>query len=197
MIQERRNWVSTRWRFLFILPALIAGAGLFAISHRSHELLAGGPILLLMIYSVIVLMIGGTRVEVDERGFRLKPGPLPAGVRTEEHTTDVVRHLFPRHIYENVAKNVWEHRYYAAVELANGRWVNVRGHYPDWAKASASCLEIAHLWRLAEVAAGRSGFPNKRDWTAARVVLLWGGAYIVALLWGLAVEILRTPIYLE
>jgi hypothetical protein len=29
------------------------------------------------------------------------------------------------------------------------------------------------------------------------VVLLWGGAYVGALLWGLAVEILRTPIYLE
>ncbi len=172
-----------------ILPALVAGVGLWAISDRRHELLAGGPVLGLAVYSIAVAVFGRTDTEVDERGFRLSSGPLPSGVRDESHGTEAIRALFPREIRESVGKGAWENRYYAAVELRDGRWVNVMGPYADWKGASAACLEIGPLWRLPVIAAGRVGFPPGRDWAVARIAALWGGAFVAALLWGLAVEV--------
>lgn len=191
MIAESRAWVSGRGKYLLALPAGSAVVSVLALSGNAHEVKAGAPFLLLIAYACVVAMLGHTRAEIDERGFRLTPGPLPAFVRTEEHPREAVKHLFPRHIRENVAKNVWEDRYYATVELHSGRWLNVRGHYTDWACASQSCLELAKLWQIATVGAGRSGFPAQRDWTAVETVLLWGGAFITALLWGVYVEFTR------
>lgn len=161
----------------------------FAIADNPHDLAAGGPFFLVMAFGLLALITGGTNTEVDEPGFRLKPGPLPSGVRSESHAKTEVKHLFPRHVRESVGKNVWEDRYYAAVELNDGRWLNVRGHYSDWDGASASCEEIALLWGLPDIAAGRSGYPNKRDWASGRAVFIWGGAFLGALLWGLVAEI--------
>ena len=142
-----------------------------------------------MAYGLLTLITGGTDIEVDEAGFRLKPGPLPSGLPKESHAKTDVRHLFPRHVHESVGKNAYEDRYYAAVELNDGRWLNVRGHYPGWEGASASCKEVALLWGFSEIGAGRSGYPNKRDWTSARVVLIWGGAFVAALVWGVVAEV--------
>ncbi|MCC6538830.1 MAG: hypothetical protein IT162_14845 [Bryobacterales bacterium] len=191
MIAESRPWIDGGWKFALAVPAAMALAGLWAISDNPHELRAGAPMLLLLAYALIAGMLGRTRVEVTEHGFRLTPGPLPAFVRSEQQPREAITQLFPRHIREAVAKNVYEDRYYAAVELAGGRWVNVRGHYRDWAGASQASLEIARLWRLPEIGAGRSGHAAKRDWTAARTVLLWGGAFLAAMLWGLYAEVTR------
>ncbi|MBY0374181.1 MAG: hypothetical protein K2Q23_09325 [Bryobacteraceae bacterium] len=194
MIREQRHWVSGRWRFLFLVPALLAALGLYAISGRPQELLAGIAPLGLLLYGMLIFAFGRTRVDIDAQGFRLTPGPLPAFVRREQHTIADIVHLFPRYVRESVGRNAWEDRYYAAVELRDGRWLNVRGHYPDWAAASASCLELARLWQLPEVAGGRRGFPPHRDWTQTSTVIWWGVLSIAALLWGLAVELLRSPI---
>lgn len=171
------------------MPLLFIGVVVFAISDNTHELIAGGPFLLFMAFGFASLIFGGTNIEVDESGFRLRPGPLPSGLPKESHARTEVKHLFPRHVHESVGKNVWEERYYAAVELNDGRWLNVRGHYPGWDGASAACQEIARFWGFQEIAAGRSGYSDKRDWNSARVVLLWGGALIAALVWGLVAEI--------
>lgn len=176
------------------MPLLFVAVAVFAIADNTHELAAGGPFFLVMVAGLLALITGGTDIEVDENGFQLKPGPLPTGVRSESHVKTEVKALFPRHLREGVGKNVWEDRYYAAVELNDGRWLNVRGHYSGWEGASASCNEIALLWTLSEIGAGRSGYPDKRDWVSARVVLIWGGAFVAALVWGVVAEVFSGPL---
>lgn len=163
---------------------------MFAIADNPHDLAAGGPFFLVMAFGLLALITGGTNIEVDESGFRLTPGPLPSGVPSESHTKADVKALFPRYVHESVGKNVYEDRYYATVELNDGRWLNVRGHYSGWEGASAACNEIALLWKLQEIGAGRSGYPPaKRDWATARVLLIWGGAFVAALVWGVVAEV--------
>ncbi len=191
IIHERRFLVASRARFLFIAPMVVGLAGLYAIHDRPHALMAGGPLLLLLIYGMLVLMTTYREVRLDANGFRVRSGPLLTGLRAAAHNKAEVRQLFPRYVRGGVAKGVVEDRYYAAVELTEGRWVNVRGHYPDWAKASGACAEVARCWGLDEVAAGRQGLPSTRDWTSAIVLLTWGGAFITAMLWAVIVEVRR------
>lgn len=174
------------------MPAALVAVAMAALWGDPHEIAAGGPALCLLGYGLVVGILGHTNVEVHRAGFRVWPGPLPAGVRRASHAKEAVRHLFPRHILESQGKGLAEDRYYAAVELADGRWLNVRGPYSGWAGASASCREVARLWDFPEIAAGRSGFPGGRpDWDSARVVLVWGGAFILALAWGIWREFAR------
>jgi hypothetical protein len=188
-LSERRYFVPSAGRYLFVLPALLGCAGLYALSGRWSDLLIGGPILLLLCYTCAVLIWGRTAIHIHPNGFLLTPGPLPAGLRAEVHAKETVRALFPRHLRESDGGRVARDRYYAAVEIADGRWLNLRGPYPDWACASAAAMEVARLWSLAAVAAGRSGFPPQRDWGAVWVVLFWGGAFAAALAWAIVGEI--------
>jgi hypothetical protein len=126
LIEECRRWVSSPSRFLLIPPAVLACAGLVAISDRRLELLADGQLFLLMLDGLLAMIVGRTDVEVDRRGFRLRGRPAPAGVRGEEHDKETVKQLFARHIRESEGRNVWADRYYAAVELAGGP--RVPGH---------------------------------------------------------------------
>lgn len=173
-----------------LLPMLIGLVGLYACSDSRNGLLAGGPILGLLVYGCAVLVWGRSDVEVDGHGFRILPGPMPTGAFAEVHGKEAVRHLFPRYMREMEGKNNWVDNYYAAVELTDGRWVNMRGPYRDWGGASFACKEVAAFWKFSLIDAGRSGFPSGyRDKRGAVVVLLWGGGFVVAMLWGAWVEI--------
>jgi hypothetical protein len=188
-LSERRYFVRGSGRYLFVVPALFCCVALYALSGRSSELLIGGPILLLLSYACVVLVVGRVEMYIHPGGFRLQPGPLPAGLRAEVHAKETVRALFPRHLREADRGRVARDNYYAAVELSDGRWLNLRGPYFDWAQASAAAMELAHLWSFPEVAAGRSGFPARRDWTAALIVLFWGLAFGAALVWAIVGEL--------
>jgi hypothetical protein len=169
---------------LLAFPAALTLVGLYVISDRPAEWRPGAPLLLIVFYSIVTGMLGRTITEVDERGFRTRPGPLPAFVRGEDHGKDNVKELFPRYLREYIARGVHEDRYYACAELANGRWVNILGPYPDWAGASEACQRIAALWRPPVIGAGRSGFPpGFRDWRTLSVYLCWLLAYAAALAW--------------
>ncbi len=190
MIRERRYWGGGRLRYLLLLPMGIGLLGLWACAHSTKNLLAGAPLLGLLIYGCAVLIWGRIEVEVDAAGFRITPGPMPTGVFGEAQGKEAVRHLFPRYLRQLEGKHNWVDNYYAAVELTDGRWLNLRGPYRDWAGASAACLEVARLWGLREVGAGRQGFPaGYRHWRGAVVVLLWGVGFVAALLWGAWVEV--------
>jgi hypothetical protein len=188
-IHQRRHIVPGWSRFLFLLPAAMAALGLYAISHKSHDLLAGGPLLSLLFYSMLVLVTTWKETQVTPQSFTLQFGPLPTGVPREAHPKEAILHLFPRYIREVVGKGLVEHRYYAAVEISDGRWLNILGHYPDWAGASQACQELAKCWGLSQIAAGRHGFPKKTDWRSAQSKLLWGATFIAAFLWGAFAEI--------
>ncbi len=189
-IHEQRYWVGAKARYLMLIPMAMSLAGLYACTESKKELLAGTPLLGMLAYGCAVMVWGRFDVRVDNQGFRVAPGPMPTGARAEEHRKEEVKHLFPRHLRESEGRNNIVDNYYAAVELQDGRWVNLRGPYKDWGAASFACKEIAAFWRWPVIEAGRSGFAQGyRDWGGAKVTLLWGVAFIVALLWGAWVEI--------
>jgi hypothetical protein len=190
VIREKRYYIRGNWRYLMFLPGALALFGLWASSDSLQGVFAGGPMLGMLAYGSAVLVWGRALHQVSPEGFQVTHGPMPTGAIPEVHGKEEVRHLFPRYLREAEGKNHWVVNYYASVELQDGRWVNVRGPYANWEGASKSCMEIAQLWKLPEVAAGRQGFPaGARDWRSAVVVLLWGVGFIVALLWGAWVEI--------
>jgi hypothetical protein len=188
-LHQQRHLVPGWGRFLFLFPAAIAALGLYAISHQPNSLLAGAPMLSLLLYAMLVLITTTKHSRVTPQGFTLHLGPLPTGAPREEHPKAAIRHLFPRYIREVVAKGVVEDRYYAAVEITDGRWLNILGHYPNWAGASQACQDLARIWGITEIAAGRHGFPPKRDWRAVQAILVWGAAFLAAMLWAIAIEI--------
>jgi len=185
-LREDRPWLPRYLALLFGLPLFLVLSALYSIRNQPREIIPGAPLLLLMGYSMLVIMTGRTRREVDHHGFRVSYGPLPCGARSSQHPQAAVRAIFPRHLREGVGRGLWEDHYYAAVELTGGQWINVLGHYPAWAGASEACARLAHLWARPQVAAGRSGFPAAyRDRDGLRVVWIWGSAYLAAFAWAI------------
>jgi len=185
-IRERRRWMPVWGAALMGIPATMVVVGLWAIADRPREWMTGGPLLVLMLYSLLVAMVNRTMVDVDERGFRLGYGPLPCAAGGERHAKDAVKELFPRHMRVGVGRGAVEDHYFAAVEVADGRWVNVLGPYADWAGASLGCGRIAPLWGVTQIGAGRQGVPaGWRDWRTARTLLWWLLAYVAAFTWAI------------
>lgn len=188
-IEERRYWLGGRWRYCMLFPLGLCVVGFTASWNSKNDLLAGTPMLGMLAYGCMLMIWGRSDVKVDRRGFQVKPGPLPTGMRMERHTKEEVKHLFPRHLRESEGKNNWVDNYYAAVELHDGRWLNLRGPYRDWGAALFACKEVAAYWRFPLIDAGRSGFPaGYRNLHGGMLVALWGAAFILALLWGAWVE---------
>lgn len=90
--------------------------------------------------------------------------------------------VFPRALVRGVSERAYEWQYWAAVELSDGRWVNVRGHYRDVQAAIAACGEMAVLWGMS-VGEVREGTGPKGDWAWLRVTGLWLFAYTMAMAW--------------
>jgi hypothetical protein len=190
MIYERRRLVDKLMAGLLGLPAGMVVVALIVLSDNPHELMAGGPIFAYLIYGWLVFVFNATQVWVDGEGFRMKTGPLPCGMPGVEARKGEVKALFPRQVLV-VEKHTRRLEYYASVELEDGRWVNLLGPHKDWAGASAAAMQVATLWKFAAVDAGRTGRPSGTDWGTLWVLMVWGVGLLAALVWGIAVEVLR------
>lgn len=165
-----------------LLPVLTAMGGLLALAYSLDLLFIGGPIFGLMIVGGLVMFLGKTLVEVDGVGFRLRPWPKGAGLVEISVSRAEVVSVFPKALVRGVSERAYEWQYWAAVELSDGRWVNVRGHYRDVQAAIAACGEMAVLWGMS-VGEVREGTGPKGDWAWLRVTGLWLFAYTMAMAW--------------
>jgi hypothetical protein len=165
-----------------MLPVLMAFGGLVALADSLDLLFVGGPIFGLMIAGGLAMFLGTTSVEVNKEGFRLRPWPRGVGLAETSVSRAEVVALFPRALVRGVSEWAYEWQYWAAVELSDGRWVNVRGHYRDVQAAMAACREMAALWEMS-VGEVREGAGRKGDWTWLRVTGLWLFAYAMAMAW--------------
>lgn len=182
VIQETRLWIPGRARYAVLLPVLAAFGGLLALADSLELLFIGGPIFGLMIFGGLAMFWGKTFVKVDAVGFRLRPRPRGVGLaETVVRWPDVVA-VFPRALVRGVSERSFEWQYWAAVELRNGKWVNVRGHYQHVREAIAACGELA-LQSGLTVGDVREGVGPKGDWGWLRVTGLWLFAYAMAMAW--------------
>lgn len=182
MIRETRRWIPGRARYAMLLPVLAAVGGLLSLADSLELLYIGAPIFGLMIAGGLALFWGKTFVEVDGDGFRLRPWPRGVGLaETVVRWSEVVA-VFPRALVRGVSERSYEWQYWAAVELRNGRWVNVRGHYQNVQEAIAACGELAQRSGL-PVEDIREGVGPKGDWVWLRVTGLWLFAYAMAMAW--------------
>lgn len=182
MIEETRFWIPGKARYAMLLPVVMAFGGLLGLSDSLELLFIGGPIFGLMIAGGLAMFVGKTFVVVGGSGFQLRPWPRGVGLTETSVRRVGLKALFPRAAVHGVSERSYEWQYWAAVELENGRWVNVRGHYRDVQAAIAACEEMGSILGMA-VGEVREGAGPKQDWTWLRVTGLWLLAYGMALAW--------------
>ncbi|MDX2266712.1 MAG: hypothetical protein NW208_01315 [Bryobacter sp.] len=191
MLEERRPLVRGRLKYLVLVPGGMALVAIAALAGNTNDLVAGAPVLLLLFYGALVLCWGEECLHADGEGFSLRSGFLWTGIAPVKAAKADVIAIFPLHLREVQARYDVRDHFYAAVELAGERWVNLRGPFPNWQEAQAAAATLARLWERGEVGAGRHGFPPGGAWQRSRPVLLWGGGLVAALVWAGAKEILR------
>lgn len=143
MIEARRIWVLRLIAFPLIIPASLAVLGLVSIADRLREWIAGAPILLLLIYAWLVAMFGRTHTQIDAKSK--------------------MRTLFQRPHLLDLGRNRSESKYFAAVEISDGRWLNLMEPFLDAAAADAVVLQFSALWPQITVTRPRVGKSPRLD----------------------------------
>jgi hypothetical protein len=183
VIEERRPLTQNSWRALLLVVPLFLLAACLPLSSKPKELLAVAPLFFLVGYAFIAMYACWRKVRIDHAGFSIEHGPIPCGAQDFAASSSRVRHLYPRHLPVLVNRHELQHQYFASVELDDGYCLDLRGPYSNWDEALAACVEVGTLWRLREVAAGRSGLGSSDRRRLYRLTGIWVGAFLAAFLW--------------
>jgi hypothetical protein len=181
-IDERTRWGSWFVIIAFLPLVALAVAALYAMRNDPKDLAPGGPIFALILYGWLAGLTGTTRKRLDSNGFRITHGPLPAGLTAERHSLEAVRSIFLRHQRVPLGKGAYEDRFFATVELDDGRWVNVRGPYLDEMKAIEALDEVAALWPSVPKSEPRP-FTQPQPRESRKIVLFWLGLLVLWVAW--------------
>ena len=130
-------------------------------------------------------------LDVDANGVRVHYGPLPCFATPRNFAREEIAGLMFDRIH--VAKEGASWR--IGVRLADGRQVLLpeRHREEGVAREQLAAIQAALSARVRpELPVGSFFTPaTKRDWGAARAVIVWGVAFLSAIFWGLAIEISR------
>lgn len=153
--------------------------------------LAGGPIFSLLIYGSLVFVCVKGHIEVDGGGIRIGYTPLQVGVPDRHFPREEITALTLDYLRMGKEGSFWR----TGIVLRDGRHIFLPERFSKepFAQARVQALQEALSGGIRAPLAIESVFSAKRarDWTDAKAVLLWGGAFIAALVWGAAVELSR------
>lgn len=182
---------APRWAGIALLIVAFLGMAMFLVSSldggvRTKELLAGGPLFALLLYGALLLAVNRREITVSPEGVSVRHRPLWTGVRDWSIARESIACAQWRYVVIPSRYGA-ESGYVAGAETADGVWKDLMGPYRDPGPARQMAEELARIWNAPAVQ--RSGLPRKRDRGQALTVLAWGGAFVLALLNGLAVEL--------
>lgn len=180
------------------LLAVTAIFGFFAMMSYWHGgdpdwrgWLAGGPIFALLNYGALVFVLTRARVEADGGGITVRYTPLPVGAPARHFAREEIIALTLDYLHMPKEGSYWR----TGIVLRDGRHIFLPERFSKEPVARARILDLnnALTGGIHAPFPIESAFSAKRarDWRGARVVLLWGGGFIAALVWGALVELYR------
>ena len=189
MQAEFRYATKGQGRALLAVAVVFTSAFLYSsieVGVRPKELMAGGPMFFLLFYGALLLAVNRSEVSVSTDGVDVRHRPLWAGVRDWRVPRADIAFTLWRYVV--IPKRFGsESGYVAGLETRNGQWKDLTGIYEREQDARQMAEEMANL--LGVSAVPRAGMPRKPDWNTAMITIAWGGAFIVALINGMLVEI--------
>ena len=155
-------------------------------------ILAGFPFVGLWFYGSLVMLLEQSHLEADASGLRITYGPLPCGAKSRDFRAEEIERLTFDHIHVAKEGRSWR----IGVQLVDGRRIllSMRHGKEQAAREQLAALQAALSAPRRPALPVGSFFerpPIKRDWGAARAVIVWGFAFLAAITWGLAIEISR------
>ncbi len=154
-------------------------------------ILAGFPFVGLWFYGSLVMLVEKWHLDVDANGVKVYYQPLPCFATPRDFARAEIAGLMFDRIHVAKEGTSWR----IGVRLADGRQVLLPNRYgvESVARDQLAAIQTALSSGVRpELPVGSFFTPaTKRDWGAARAVLIWGGAFLSAIVWGLAIEISR------
>ena len=194
---QNRSRLMPLWGAIpLLVVSIVFGAGMLASYWHGGDpdwrgWLSGGPVFALIIYGSLVFVLVRAHVDVDASGVSVYYKPIPCGMPPRTFAREEIAAMTLDHIH--MSKEGWFWR--IGLELRDGRQVVLPERYEKEEEARARVAAINDVLAQgirATLPIGSIRTPcRKRDWTAARPVLLWGGVLIAALVWAGAVELSR------
>lgn len=185
------------WAAILLL-AVTTVFGLFAMLSYWHDghpdwrgWLAGGPIFALLNYGALVFVLTRAWVEVDGEGITVRYTSLPVGAPARHFARKEITALTLDYLSMPKEGAYWR----TGIVLRDGRHIFLPERFSKEPAARARMLDLntALTGGIHAPLPIESAFSAKRarDWRGAKVVLLWGGGFIAALVWGALVELYR------
>jgi len=182
---------APRWAGIALLVVASLGTIGFLYSSieggvRWKELLAGGPVFVLMFYGALLFALNCRYLTISPGGVSVRHRPLWPGFQNWSLDRSQIALAHWRYVLVSRSQG----GYVAGAETHEGIWKDLMGPYDRPEDAQQMAQELAHIWNTHAVE--RAGRPRKLDWAHARTVIAWGGAFILALINGALVEIFYT-----
>lgn len=154
-------------------------------------ILAGFPFVGLWFYGSLVMLVAKWHLDVNANGVSIYYQPLPCGARARKFAREEIAELTLDRIH--VAKEGYSWR--IGLNLLDGRQILL----PERHNKESEAREQLDAINFALAAGVRRELPvgsiyrtqHKKDWGAVRPVVMWGIAFLLAIVWGLAIEISR------
>jgi hypothetical protein len=179
---------------MFVSLAYVAIMAKLGWHHGEPDwrgILAGFPWVGLWFYGSLVLLVEKAYIDIDANAVRIYYRPLPCGATDRTIARDEISELTLDLIRVPKEGSYWR----MGVGFQDGRKILLPERHNKEPEARA---------RLAAIQAALSGgvrppLPlgsiytgtTKKDWASVRGVIVWGGAFLAAIVWGLAIELSR------
>ena len=154
-------------------------------------ILAGFPFVGLWFYGSLVLLLAKAHVDVAANDVSIYYTPLPCFVRPAKIAREEISEITLDYLRTPKQGSYW----CIGFKLTDGRMVLLPERYdkePEARERVAAIQEVLSGGVRRDIPLGTIHAPTqRRDWERVRPVLMWGGAFLAAIVWGLAVEISR------
>lgn len=189
-IEHTRTWVQRRIVYWLAIPVCLALIDLIFSLNKPAEWVPGSPLILAFIYAWLVLYFGHTNVHIDSTNFKLEPGPLPAGLRSQSHPKSSVKRLYRLRRPGSFGRGDDVAVFLAAVELIDGSRHILQGPFASPATADIALQTISMVWGYMPIDAPRKGKPKDQDPAIIPIVKFWAILFSGTFAWGFIVNIL-------
>ncbi|GEM_PF-2569465 len=189
-IEHIRTWFKRRVVYWLAIPACLALIDLILSLNKPAEWIPGSPLILAFLYAWLVLYFGRTHVHIDSTNFKLEPGPLPAGLRSQSHPKSSVKSLYRLRRPGSFGRGDDAAVFLAAVELNDGSRHILNGPFASPAAADVALQTISRVWGYMPIDDSRKGKPKDQDPAIIPIVKFWAILFGGTFAWGFIVNIL-------
>lgn len=159
----------------------------------NHEILSALPLSLLIAYGSLAFALNKTEVWISSDSIEVRNGPVPAGSESQTVRLDEIEICYYRRSVVPL-KAGSASVFAVGIRLRAGEWVDIISSFEtrEEAKAAAEriAVQIHETTGRAIPVIDAKGYAPPVDWKRRRGLLIWSGAFIVALIWILAVDAL-------